>query len=76
MPELKRIPRHPKCADVEQQLKLLRKAGWLAKVPGGHWVVLYCPHGCCDQSVAGTPKNCGNEAKRVSRLLKRCPGEY
>lgn len=74
MVDLVAIPRHKKCTEVEQQLELLRAAGWLAKYPGGHWAVAYCPHGCCHKSVAGTPPNCGNEAKRAARLLRRCPG--
>lgn len=74
MGDLQPIPRHQNCTEVEKQLKQLRKAGWLARYPGGHWAVVYCPHGCCKKSVAGSPKNCGNEAKRVRLLLSRCPG--
>ena len=75
MPNLQAIPRHPRCKEVEAQLKALRGAGWRAKYPAGHWAVLYCPHGCCKQSVHKTPKNCGNAAKRVAKLLDRCPGD-
>jgi hypothetical protein len=73
MAELSRIPRHPTCTEVEKVLAEMRELGWLSR-PGGHWEVAFCPEGCCHVSVSGTPKNCGNTARRLRREYRRCPG--
>jgi len=76
MPEKKRIPRH-RCTEVEVVLAEMRILGWEAGVNShGHGEVVMCPFACeCRKSVASTPKNCGNEAKRVKKVLKNCPRE-
>lgn len=75
-PKKEAIPRHDKCDEVEAVLAELRAADWMAfKNAHGHWARLACPHPCeCMFSVAGTPKSCANEAKRVRRRAKRCQG--
>lgn len=75
MPRLVSIPRHPD-KDVESVLVHLRAGGWRAQVPGGHWARLYCPHGCCQLSVAKSPRSSGNEARRVKRSAAKCPGGW
>jgi len=55
--------------------RLVKDEGW-SLTQGGHWGVLRCPctnGGCTAISVGGTPKNPGQEAKRIARLAKRCP---
>ena len=64
-------PRH-KCSDVEKVLKQLEKLGWIIVYPSGHWGRIECPDGCF-LAVGGTPKNCGNLAKRVRRTAQKCP---
>jgi hypothetical protein len=53
---------------------LVKDEGW-SLTEGGHWGVLRCPCArmCTTISVGGTPKNPGQEAKRIARLAKRCP---
>lgn len=64
-------PRH-NCNDVEKVLKRLEKMGWVIVYPSGHWGRAECPDGC-RFAVGGTPKSCGNLAKRVQRTAQKCP---
>ena len=66
-----RRPRH-RCKDVEVDLKRLTKAGWTIVYPSGHWGRVQCGDGCF-VAVPGTPRDCGNAAKRVARTAQRCP---
>lgn len=70
-----KIPPHQK-QPVEKALGSARKAGWLADYPGGHWAVIYCPHGHgqCRLSVSGTPKVPEAEARRIAKKVADCPG--
>jgi hypothetical protein len=67
------IPRHSSCTEVEKELQSMREAGWRAGAnAAGHGILVFCPCGKHKYSVAGTPKNCGNEAKRVRQAFRKC----
>jgi hypothetical protein len=60
---------------VRKVLKKLVRQGWILRKEG-HWGRLYCPSGdggCTTIPVGGTPKNVGNEVKKITRLADRCP---
>lgn len=60
---------------IRSALRELVRQGWILRKEG-HWGRLYCPcrdGGCTAIPVAGTPKNPGQEAKRIRRLAARCP---
>lgn len=64
-------PCHPK-KDVEKTLQYAEEHHFDV----GHvWGVLRCQSGICILRVAGTPKNEGNEAKRIRRFVGRCEHE-
>ena len=64
-------PRH-KCGETEKVLKRMEKAAWTIDYPSGHWATAYCGLGCKIQ-VYGTPPDCTNQAKIVSRQAAKCP---
>lgn len=64
-------PEH-NCKDVEKVLRALKKLGWTIVYPSGHWGRIECPAGC-QLAVGGTPRDCGNLAKRVRRYAQKCP---
>lgn len=69
------IPRHTK-KDIEDVLKLMRKAGWTATVPFGHGFRVTCPHSCeCKEPVYSTPTSPSRDAKHLKRALARCRGK-
>lgn len=64
---------HPS-KEVREVLKRLDADGWTLRSEG-HWGSLYCPcpDGCTVIRVGGTPKNPGQEARRIARKAKWCP---
>jgi hypothetical protein len=62
--------------DVEVALTHFRTAGWyMMPNSGGHGIRIGCPHECkCSVSVSSTPKNPGNHAIKILRILRKCPG--
>jgi hypothetical protein len=73
-------PSHAK-KEVEQALRHAESKGWRVVVGGGHcWGKLYCPFNdtdfrCgefCVTSVWSTPKNPGNFARQLRRVVDNC----
>lgn len=73
-------PSHPK-KEVEDAIRHAEKQGWRVVVGGGHaWGRIYCPyndHLCrcgefCITSVWSTPKNSGNHARALRRVVDGC----
>ena len=71
---------HPK-KEVEEALKHAEKNGWRVEVGGSHaWGKIYCPYNdkecrCgefCIASVWSTPKNAGNHARQIRRVVDNC----
>ncbi len=67
--------------EVESALKYAERNGWRIEVGGAHaWGKLYCPYNdkecrCgmfCIASVWSTPKNAGNHAKQIRRIVDNC----
>jgi hypothetical protein len=72
--------RHPK-KEVEEALRYAEDAGWRISVGGSHaWGKIYCPYNysdcrCgefCIASVWSTPKNPGNHARQIKRVVDNC----
>ncbi len=72
--------RHPK-KEVEEARRYAEEAGWRVSVGGSHaWGKIYCPyndHECrcgefCIASVWSTPKNPGNHARQIRRVVDNC----
>jgi len=71
-----RLRRHPK-KDIEKALAVARKAGWtvIPKSSGHSWGVMYCAatgRGACSKSIASTPRNPGDHARRLRQAVRRC----
>ena len=71
---------HPH-SDIEDALKYAEKNGWRVDGGGGHcWGKIYCPYNdkaCrggifCIASVWSTPKNSGNHAKQIRKVVDNC----
>jgi len=71
---------HPK-KEVEDALRHAEEHGWRIEVGGGHaWGRIYCPYNqyecrCgefCIASVWSTPKNPGNHARALRRVVDGC----
>jgi len=71
---------HPK-PDIEKALQYAEGQGWEIRKATGHaWGVLYCPYNdkecrCgefCKSSISSTPKNIGNHAKQIRRVVDKC----
>lgn len=67
--------------EVEDALRHAESEGWTVSVGGSHaWGKLYCPYNdpecrCgefCIQSIWSTPKNPGNHAKDIKRVVDNC----
>ncbi|WBY02782.1 hypothetical protein PE066_04380 [Ramlibacter tataouinensis] len=72
--------RHPK-KEVEDALQHAEAHGWRVEEGGSHaWGKLYCPYDdeecrCgmfCVTSISSTPKNAGNHAKQLRRVVDNC----
>jgi hypothetical protein len=73
-------PRHPK-KEVEEALAYAESRGWRVEVGGSHaWGRIYCPYDdsecrCgefCIASIWSTPRNPGNHARQIRRLVDGC----
>lgn len=67
-------PKHTK-KEVREALEYAAENGWRL-IEGGHWGILLCARADrdgCRVSIAGTPKNAGNEAKRIRKRVDQCP---
>jgi hypothetical protein len=71
---------HPN-KDIAAALKYAAEHGWEIKQGGAHaWGKIYCPYNepeCrggefCIQSIWSTPKNAGNHAKQIRRVVDNC----
>ncbi|MFJ4155934.1 hypothetical protein ACIPZF_14220 [Pseudomonas sp. NPDC089752] len=69
--------------EVEQALRHAESQGWRVVAGGGHcWGKLYCPFNdadcrCgehCITSIWSTPKNPGNFARQLRRVVDNCAG--
>lgn len=67
--------------EVEKALKYAEGHGWRVEVSGSHaWGKMYCPYNdkdcrCgefCVSSIWSTPKNAGNHAKQIKRIVDNC----
>ena len=72
--------RHPK-KEVEDAIRHAEANGWRVEVGGSHaWGRLYCPYNdtdcrCgefCISSISSTPKNAGNHARWLKRVVNNC----
>ena len=72
--------RHPK-KDVEEALRHAEDNGWRIELGGSHaWGKMYCPYNdaecrCgefCIASIWSTPKNTGNHARQLKRVVDNC----
>jgi len=72
--------RHPK-KEVEKALRHAEAQGWRIEVSGSHaWGRMYCPYNdvecrCgefCITSIWSTPKNPGNHARQLKRVVDNC----
>jgi hypothetical protein len=71
---------HPK-KEVQDALEYAESKGWRIEVGGAHaWGKMYCPNNdkecrCgihCITSIWSTPKNPGNHAKDIRRVVDNC----
>jgi hypothetical protein len=67
--------------EIEEALRYAETNGWRVEVGGSHaWGKLYCPYNddecrCgefCITSVWSTPKNAGNHARQLRRVVDNC----
>ena len=72
--------KHPK-QEVEEALRYAEEIVWRVKVGGSHaWGKIYCPYNdkecrCgmfCIMSIWSTPKNAGDHAKQIRRVVDNC----
>lgn len=73
-------PSHPK-KEVEEAIQHAERNEWRVEVGGGHaWGKMYCPYNddecrCgefCITCIWSTPKNPGNHAKDLKRVVNNC----
>ncbi|WP_454775609.1 hypothetical protein [Janthinobacterium tructae] len=71
---------HPK-KEIEAALRHAESQGWRVEVGGSHaWGKIYCPYnddGCrcgefCIACIWSTPKNPGNHARAILRVVDNC----
>lgn len=72
--------KHPK-KEVEEALRHAEGHGWRIEIGGSHaWGRMYCPYNdpecrCgefCITSIWSTPKNAGNHARQLKRVIDNC----
>lgn len=80
MGPFKARPRHPN-KEIEAVLQYAHEKGWRIVVGGSHaWGKIYCPYNdrecrCgefCITCVWSTPKNPGNHARQLKRVIDHC----
>ena len=68
-------------SEIEAALRYAEQNGWRVDVGGAHaWGKIYCPYNdtecrCgtfCISSIWSTPKNSGNHAKQIRRIVDNC----
>jgi hypothetical protein len=64
---------------IRAALKYAESMGWTIRKSGPRahaWGVIYCSHGHgeCWMSVYSTPKTPENHARRIRKIVDRCPG--
>jgi hypothetical protein len=69
-------PSHPK-KEVEEAIRHAERQGWRVEVGGSHaWGRTYCPYNdaeCrCGEFCRSTPKNPGNHARALRRVVDNC----
>lgn len=73
-------PSHPK-KDVEEAVRYMEAQGWRIAVGGSHaWGKVYCPYNArecrcgefCIACIWSTPKNPGNHARALRRVVDNC----
>ncbi len=73
-------PRHPK-KEIEEALQYAEQNGWRVKPSGSHaWGKIYCPRNSkecrcgefCITGVWSTPRNAGNHARQIRRVIDGC----
>jgi hypothetical protein len=71
---------HPK-SEIEAALAYAEENSWRVELGGSHaWGKIYCPYNdkkcrCgifCITSIWSTPKNAGNHAKQIRRVVDNC----
>ncbi len=76
---MQRTP-HPN-KEIETALKYAESLGWRVEAGGSHaWGRIYCPYNdkecrCgefCIASIWSTPKNAGNHARQIRRVVDNC----
>jgi len=72
--------KHPD-KELEEALQYAEKNGWLVEIGGSHaWGKIYCPYNdkecrCgefCIASISSSPRNAGNHARQIKRLVDNC----
>lgn len=67
--------------EIEAALQYAEENGWDIKLGGSHaWGKIYCPNNdkecrlgtLCVSSIWSTPKNSGNHAKQIRRIVDNC----
>lgn len=75
--------KHPK-PEVEAAIQHAEAHGWIVETGGAHaWGKIYCPYNdetcrCgefCIASIWSTPKNPGNHARQLKRVVDNCARE-
>lgn len=72
---------HPN-TEIEQALQYAEKNGWRVESGRAHWGLMFCPANekdldcrCgayCITSISGTPRNPGNHARKLKRIVDNC----
>jgi hypothetical protein len=65
-------PRHAG-KETERVIAEAEARGWRVVHPMGHWGYLYCEAGDCRIRISGSPQNDGSHARRIGRLVQKCP---
>lgn len=69
--------------EVQEAIEYAESKGWLIEPSSGHaWGRMYCPYNnqecrCgefCISSIWSTPKNPGNHARQIRRVVDNCTG--
>lgn len=78
------IRKRHKDKEIEAALAYAEENGWRIEIRSGHaWGRMYCPANdaqcrCgefCVASIWSTPKNAGNHARQIRRIVDNCSGD-